>query len=83
MLTQEEINYCRADSSDPFNAARIEAHKRVGITLPRMDERTGQWIECSYSAREVWENVALPPGQHLSNGDTSYLRRAYRDMERP
>jgi hypothetical protein len=68
-LTAAEINYCRADNSDPFTARRIVAHKLAGLD--------------GYEATEHWETEHLPEGQFLSNGATVYQRRTYRNGKRP
>ncbi len=53
-LTQAEQNYVLADRSDPFTAARIRTHKRVGLCGPN-----------DYSAREAWETVVMPDGERV------------------
>lgn len=71
-MTQAELDYCRANASDPFITARIETHKRVGIANAN-----------DYSADEHWETATLPEGYLFSDGSNTYQRRAYRNVRRP
>lgn len=48
MHTREAIeNYIAFDKSDPFTAARIAAHRRLGLDRPNKGE------DCSYSAETI------------------------------
>lgn len=66
-MTEAEQNYIRADKSDPFTAARIDTHKRLGM---------------GYEATEHSETVKLLDGTYFSDGSSSYPRRVYRNLKR-
>jgi len=70
--------YAAADRSDPFALARAIAHLRNGIagSLQNGDEAI-------YDASEFTETRQLPPGVTLSNGDTAFEVKAYRNITRP
>lgn len=70
--------FIAANKSDPFIRARVYTHMRNGIASFLQNGE-----DAFYHATAVEETVHLPAGDKLSNGDTSFIRTAYKNLVRP
>lgn len=68
-------NYIRADKSDPFTAARIATHQRLGISEP-----TSESGQPSYYSAEVSQETR----EYIVNNEKkTYSVTSYKNMVRP